>query len=165
MLEMLAEAVPMLSFFASMFLIAAIVHVEAIPGVRQDWLVRPIRRGNLLLEKFRPFLERLLDGVFEGARFGRLRWSGLVGRNDLDINEIRRQRIRADGIFENLLILHFDRLRNDKVLLVRSELSFRAGHIQRRQRADLQLLPIVPVQSLRHRDGLLLHLDVSACEH
>src|SRR5256885_6140203 len=35
-----------------MFLIAAIVHVEAIPGVRQDWLVRPIRRGNLLLEKF-----------------------------------------------------------------------------------------------------------------
>ena len=52
MLEMLAEVVPMLSFFASMFLIAAIVHVEAIPGVRQDWLVRPIRRGNLLLEKF-----------------------------------------------------------------------------------------------------------------
>ncbi len=52
MLEMLAEAVPMLSFFASMFLIAAIVHVEAIPGVRQDWLVRPIRRGHLLLEKF-----------------------------------------------------------------------------------------------------------------
>ena len=35
-----------------MFLIAAIVHLEAIPGVRQDWLTRPIPRGSLLLEKF-----------------------------------------------------------------------------------------------------------------
>lgn len=51
-LEMLSEAIPILAFFASMFLIAAIVHLEAIPGIRQDWLVRPIRRGNLLLEKF-----------------------------------------------------------------------------------------------------------------
>jgi membrane-anchored glycerophosphoryl diester phosphodiesterase (GDPDase) len=39
MLEMLSEAVPILAFFASMFLIAAIVHVEAIPGVRQDWRI------------------------------------------------------------------------------------------------------------------------------
>jgi len=52
MLGMLSEAVPILAFFSSMFLIAAIVHVEAIPGVRQDWLARPIRRGDLLLEKF-----------------------------------------------------------------------------------------------------------------
>jgi hypothetical protein len=52
MLEMLAQAVKIVAFFASMFLIAAIVHLEAIPGVRQDWLARPIRRGNLLLEKF-----------------------------------------------------------------------------------------------------------------
>src|SRR6266576_4512729 len=51
MLEMLGQVVPSLAFFASMFLIAAIVHVEAIPGVRQDWLVRPIRRGKLLLER------------------------------------------------------------------------------------------------------------------
>jgi hypothetical protein len=52
MLGMLSEAVPILAFFSSMFLIAAIVHVEAIPGVRQDWLARPVRRGDLLLEKF-----------------------------------------------------------------------------------------------------------------
>jgi len=34
------------------FLIAAVVHQDAIPGVRQDWLVRPIRRRDLLLAKF-----------------------------------------------------------------------------------------------------------------
>lgn len=52
MLAMLAQSVPITAFFASMFLIAAIVHLDAIPGVRQDWLVRPIGRGTLLLEKF-----------------------------------------------------------------------------------------------------------------
>lgn len=51
-LEMLAEYLPMLALFASMFLIAAIVHLEAIPGVRQDWLIRPVPRRILLLEKF-----------------------------------------------------------------------------------------------------------------
>jgi hypothetical protein len=50
-LEMLSETVPILAFFGSMFLIAAIVHLEAIPGARQDWLTRPIPRGCLLLEK------------------------------------------------------------------------------------------------------------------
>jgi hypothetical protein len=34
------------------FLIAAVVHQDAIPGARQDWLVRPIRRKDLLLAKF-----------------------------------------------------------------------------------------------------------------
>lgn len=52
MLEMLVNSVPILAFFASMFLTAAIAHLEAIPGERQDWLVRPIWRGSLLLEKF-----------------------------------------------------------------------------------------------------------------
>ena len=51
-LEMLSQSVPILAFFGSAFLITAIVHLEAIPGVRQDWLARPIRRGDLLLEKF-----------------------------------------------------------------------------------------------------------------
>ena len=32
-------------------LIAALVHQDAIPGVRQDWLVRPIKRRDLLLAK------------------------------------------------------------------------------------------------------------------
>ncbi len=52
MLAMLADAVPMLAFFASMFLIGAIVHLDSIPGVREDWLVRPISRWDLALEKF-----------------------------------------------------------------------------------------------------------------
>jgi hypothetical protein len=51
MLEMLTRTVPQLAFFGSMFLIAAIVHLETIPGARQDWLTRPIPRGGLLLEK------------------------------------------------------------------------------------------------------------------
>lgn len=50
-LGMLSEYLPILAVFGSMFLIVAIVHLEAIPGVRQDWLVRPIPRGVLLLEK------------------------------------------------------------------------------------------------------------------
>ena len=33
------------------FLIAAAVYQDAIPGVRQDWLVRPVRRRDLLLAK------------------------------------------------------------------------------------------------------------------
>ncbi len=52
MLGMLADAVPMLAFFGSMFLIGAIVHLDSIPGVRQDWLVRPISRRDLVAEKF-----------------------------------------------------------------------------------------------------------------
>jgi hypothetical protein len=52
LLEMLSYRIPYLAFYGSMFLIAAIVHLEAIPGVRQDWLTRPIPRGSLLLEKF-----------------------------------------------------------------------------------------------------------------
>ena len=51
MLEMLSEKVAYLAFFGSMFLIAAIVHLEAIPGARQDWLTRPIPRRSLLIEK------------------------------------------------------------------------------------------------------------------
>lgn len=34
------------------FLVAAVVHGDAIPGERQDWLVRPVRRGNLMAAKF-----------------------------------------------------------------------------------------------------------------
>ena len=33
------------------FAICAVVHQDSIPGVRQDWLVRPIRRRDLLLAK------------------------------------------------------------------------------------------------------------------
>jgi hypothetical protein len=33
------------------FIITAVVHNDAIPGVRQDWLVRPLRRRDLMLAK------------------------------------------------------------------------------------------------------------------
>jgi hypothetical protein len=36
---------------ASGFLITAAVHLDAIPGFRQDWLVRPIRRRDLMMAK------------------------------------------------------------------------------------------------------------------
>lgn len=51
MLGFLEEIVPMLGYFGSMFLIAAIVHLDVLPGIRQDWLVRPISRRTLLVEK------------------------------------------------------------------------------------------------------------------
>jgi len=36
---------------AAGFAVCAVVHQDAIPGVRQDWLVRPIRRRDLFLAK------------------------------------------------------------------------------------------------------------------
>jgi hypothetical protein len=68
-LEMLSEAIPILAFLGSMFLIAAIVHLEAIPGTRQDWLTRPIPRGSLLLEKFL-FVVLMVEGpIFAASLF------------------------------------------------------------------------------------------------
>jgi hypothetical protein len=61
------------------FLIAAVVHQDAIPGVRQDWLVRPIPRKHLLLAKFLfvllavhgpMLLADLLRGLADGFAFG-----------------------------------------------------------------------------------------------
>ena len=52
MLGMLEETLPMLGYFGSAFLIAAIVHLDVLTGIRQDWLVRPISRKVLLVEKF-----------------------------------------------------------------------------------------------------------------
>jgi hypothetical protein len=47
----LAYLLPLLATLASAFLIAMIVQQEAIPGVRQDWLVRPINRRDLVVAK------------------------------------------------------------------------------------------------------------------
>jgi hypothetical protein len=38
-------------FMASIFLVVAIAQLDQIPGARQDWLIRPIKRRDLLLEK------------------------------------------------------------------------------------------------------------------
>lgn len=74
-LDLLADALPMLGFFASMFLIAAIVHLDAIPGVRQDWLVRPISRRDLLIEKFL-FVVLMVNGPV----FLEVLWQGLANK-------------------------------------------------------------------------------------
>ena len=63
-LEFLSEYLPRLAFFGSAFLIVAIVHLEAMPGIRQDWLTRPIPRGLLLLEKFLFLLVTVEGPVF-----------------------------------------------------------------------------------------------------
>jgi len=60
-LGMLAQVFPILADFASMFLIAAIVHLDAIPGMRHDWLVRPVSRLDLVIEKFL-FVVLMVDG-------------------------------------------------------------------------------------------------------
>lgn len=39
------------SLLAAAFLIATAVHQDAVPGVRQDWLVRPVKRTDLLSAK------------------------------------------------------------------------------------------------------------------
>jgi hypothetical protein len=69
MLGMLSETVPYLAFFGSMFLIAAIIHLEALPGSQQDWLTRPIPRGRLLLEKLL-FVVIMVEGpIFAASLF------------------------------------------------------------------------------------------------
>jgi hypothetical protein len=62
-LQELLDLFGVIAFVGSAFLIAAVVHQDSIPGVRQDWLVRPIRRGDLLLAKF-SFVLVLAQGPF-----------------------------------------------------------------------------------------------------
>ncbi|KAA6457179.1 hypothetical protein DYQ86_22835 [Acidobacteria bacterium AB60] len=69
MLEMLSRWVPELAIFASAFLIAAIVHLDAVPGSRQDWLTRPIPRGGLLMEKLL-FAIVMVEGPIFAASLG-----------------------------------------------------------------------------------------------
>ena len=79
-LTMLSQVLPGLSIFSGMFLTCAIVHLDAIPGVKQDWLARPIPRGSLLREKFLfvittvcgpMFVANLFLGVANGFGFRR----------------------------------------------------------------------------------------------
>jgi hypothetical protein len=51
--QLLKLALLLLGFtlLGAAFLIATVVQQDAIPGVRQDWLVRPLRRRDLLLAK------------------------------------------------------------------------------------------------------------------
>jgi hypothetical protein len=62
-------------YLGSAFLIVSVVHQDAIPGLRQDWLVRPVPRRDLLLAKIL-FVLLLVQGpmiaadVFESLLFG-----------------------------------------------------------------------------------------------
>ena len=53
----------MIMLLASGILVAAAVHLDAIPGVRLDWLVRPIKRRDLLAAKLL-FVILLVQGPY-----------------------------------------------------------------------------------------------------
>ncbi len=78
----LAELMLIVGIFGTMFLVVAIVHLDSVPGVRQDWLVRPVPRGKLLFEKVL-FALILVVGpvsaanVFHGIASGFGAWSAL----------------------------------------------------------------------------------------
>ncbi|MGH8259667.1 MAG: hypothetical protein ACREUG_08250, partial [Steroidobacteraceae bacterium] len=47
----IAYLLSVLSFLGMVFLTVSALHQDPVPGMRQDWLVRPIRRRDLLLAK------------------------------------------------------------------------------------------------------------------
>ncbi|HTC35368.1 MAG TPA: hypothetical protein VK724_18480 [Bryobacteraceae bacterium] len=68
----LTNVFPILSYLATALLIAVIVQQDAIPGVRQDWLVRPIRRRDLFLAKLVAVLVMALAPIFAADLLGAL---------------------------------------------------------------------------------------------
>ena len=50
-LAVIANFLPFVSLFGIAILTLVMMHQDAIPGLRQDWLVRPIKRGDLILAK------------------------------------------------------------------------------------------------------------------
>jgi len=72
--------------------ILLVVHQDALPGVNQDWLVRPIRRRDLLVAKVLFVLLVIhgpivavhsLRGIAEGLSFGAMLWASLLGNLQL----------------------------------------------------------------------------------
>lgn len=75
MLERMMDTLGALPLLASAFLLSAAVHQDAIPALRQDWLVRPVRPGDLLAAKLLfAFITVngpiLLGDVFQGLAHG-----------------------------------------------------------------------------------------------
>jgi hypothetical protein len=81
-LVVIADLLSLLSFLGIVFLSIAVMHQDAVPGVRQDWLIRPIKRGDLILAKllfvmlvvqgpllFADLGEALMDGFTFPASF------------------------------------------------------------------------------------------------
>lgn len=50
-LTVIANFLPLVSLFGIAVLTLVMMHQDAVPGVGQDWLVRPIKRGDLILAK------------------------------------------------------------------------------------------------------------------
>ncbi|HWC20410.1 MAG TPA: hypothetical protein VG498_25565 [Terriglobales bacterium] len=75
MLHPLLQMMQWAGYLGMAFLIAFVVQQDAVPGVRQDWLVRPIRRRDLLFAKIL-FVLLLVQGpmiaadTFEGLSTG-----------------------------------------------------------------------------------------------
>jgi hypothetical protein len=65
-LERLLDALGPLPLLASAFLLSAAVQQDAIPGSRQDWLVRPVRSRDLLLAKLSFALLAVNGPLFAG---------------------------------------------------------------------------------------------------
>ena len=63
-------------------LAVAIIHQDSIPGVRQDWLVRPVRRGDMLVAKLL-FVLGLVDGAAIAAATFQVLASGFSLRESL----------------------------------------------------------------------------------
>lgn len=81
------------AFFGVAFLAAAIVHQDSIPGVRQDWLIRPVRRGDLLMAKLL-FVLVLVEGAAIAAATFEVLASGFSLRESL-----------AAAFFQNLFLI------------------------------------------------------------
>lgn len=75
------------------FLAVAIVHQDSIPGVRQDWLIRPVRRRDLLLAKLL-FVLVLVEGGAIAAATLQVLGSGFSLRESL-----------AAAFFQNLFLI------------------------------------------------------------
>ncbi|MGH9574542.1 MAG: hypothetical protein ACRD40_13560 [Candidatus Acidiferrales bacterium] len=86
--------------FGTMFLVVAIVHLDPVPGIRQDWLVRPIPRGKLLVEKFLFALVLVIAPVFGANVF-----QGVA--NGFAVSAVLGAAAAAAAIFACLFVLPF----------------------------------------------------------
>ena len=84
----------------------------------------------------------------------------LVRWNDFDVENPGIEGIPGNGVFQRLLVLQLDGLRNDEILPVGSQLGFGAGYVERGHSADLELLFVVVEKLFRDGHCLLLHLHV-----
>lgn len=72
----LASLFGLIVLLATAVLIVFVVHQDPLPGLRQDWLVRPIRRTDLLMSKLL-FIALLVQGPILVAEIGQGLMAGL----------------------------------------------------------------------------------------